>query len=142
MDMMASGVHRRAAGGIFGPALPFQEKTGLSDELYLVRLLNRLVRTPLSGLDEAVTDIIGASCAEIGADCGCLFRLSGKTLVATHQFTSPGKKQPTLDAAALFKACRQRFEAGETVRSPMPDSDKSFLAMPIHGPDGLSGPGM
>jgi len=113
----------------------------LSDELSLVRLLNRLVRTPLTGLDDAVTETIGASCREVGASCACLFRLSGQKPIAAHQYTSPGKTQPIIDAVALLKTHRAQLEAGETVRSPIDQEgfDRSFLALPVHGTNGLCG---
>lgn len=116
----------------------------MSDEVSLVRLLNQLVRTPLSGLDAAVTDTIGVLSRRIGASCACLFRLNDSGLSVTHLHRPAGIAAPELDPDALFSLHRAEFEAGNPVFAKLdgtagPDAGKRFVALPIHGPEGLCG---
>ena len=66
----------------------------MPDEISIVRMLNDLVRTPLSDLDQAVTRTIGDLATHIGAGWGVLFRLDGAILTATHRYTQPSLSDP------------------------------------------------
>lgn len=116
----------------------------MSDEISLVRMLNRLVRAALPELDHAVTETLQVVTSEIGASCACLFRIVEGNLSVSHRYTAPGKTEPTIDADALFTRYQAELAAGGAILIPGNDADpqaapSGFIAVPIRGPEGLAG---
>lgn len=116
----------------------------MSDEISLVRMLNRLVRAALPELDHAVTETLGVVTSEIGASCACLFRIVEGKLSVSHRYTAPGKIEPSIDADALFARYRADVSLGGAVFIPGKDTDPQsspagFVAVPVQGPEGLTG---
>jgi GAF domain-containing protein len=123
----------------------------LPDEISLVRLLNELVRTPLTDLDKAVSQAIGRLCTHIGAGWGSLFRLDGAYLITTHSYVAPGLPSLSCPPAYMLGAGRVVLEQNEPLLiadlavlpadSPLRAQvwAKSLLALPINGDTGLIG---
>ena len=114
-------------------------------------MLNELVRTPLSELDQAVTRMIGGLCTHIGAGWSALFRLDGQILAATHNFTRPDLPPLTCRADYALGAGRAVLERNQPLLIPdlsvLPaDSPlraepwaKALLAVPVNGDGRLIG---
>lgn len=116
----------------------------MSDEISLVRMLNRLVRAALPELDRAVTEALGFVTTEIGASCACLFRITDGKLLVSHRYTAPGRTEPKIDPEALLTRYRAELLVGGAVVIPGVDADPQaapagFVAVPIRGSEGLAG---
>ncbi len=123
----------------------------MPDEISLVRLLNELVRTPLTDLDKAVSQAIGRLCTHVGAGWGSLFRLDGAYLITTHSYVAPGLPSLSCPPAYMLGAGRVVLEQNEPLLiadlavlpadSPLRAQvwAKSLLALPINGETGLIG---
>lgn len=123
----------------------------MPEEISVVRMLNALVRTPLTELDGAVTDTIRKLANHAAAGWVCLFRLENEHLVATHKFTSPevdrlkcpsdyaiGNGRDVLERKKhllLSDICQ--LPADSPLR--LLDPARSLLALPIHDGDRLTG---
>ena len=123
----------------------------MPDEISIVRMLNELVRTPLSDLDQAVTRTIGDLASHIGAGWGALFRLEGAFLVATHRYTRPDLPVLSCPPEYAMGAGRAVLERNQPLLIPdlsvLPaDSPlraepwaKALLAVPVNGEGHLIG---
>jgi PAS domain S-box-containing protein len=123
----------------------------LPDEISLVRLLNELVRTPLTDLDQAVSEAIGRLCSHVGAGWGSLFRLDGAFLTATHSHVAPGLPSLHCPPAYMLGSGRTVLEQNQPLLlgdlALLPEDSplraqpwaRSLLALPINGDAGLIG---
>lgn len=113
----------------------------MSDEISLVRTLNRLVRSAPTDLDDAVHASLQSVSTELGASCACLFRISPDGLRISHQFSAAGKQPPSIDPDALFRQHRAELEAGHPVNAPIDAAhpDQTFIAIPVRAADRLGG---
>ena len=123
----------------------------MPDEISLVRLLNELVRTPLTDLDQAVSQAIGRLCTHVGAGWGSLFRLDGAFLTATHSHVAPGLPSLHCPPAYMLGSGRTVLEQNQPLLlgdlALLPEDSplraqpwaRSLLALPINGDAGLIG---
>ncbi len=123
----------------------------MPDEISVVRLLNELVRTPLSDLDTAVTRTIGDLAGHVGAGWGALFRLDGAILSPTHSYTHPDLPALPCQPDYVLGPGRAVLEANQPLliadlADLPPDSPlraqpwaKALLAVPVNGEGGLVG---
>ena len=123
----------------------------MPEEMTVVRMLNTLVRTPLTELDSAVTEMIGKMTDLAGAGWGCLFRLEKDQLVATHKFLTDGVDPLNCPLEYMIGKSRAILERKEHVllsdvrdlpaESPLRalEPARSLLALPIHDGERLAG---
>ncbi len=123
----------------------------MPDEISIVRMLNELVRTPVSDLDQAVTRMIGDLATHIDAGWSALFRLDGAILARTHHYTR--SDLPTLHCRPDYAlgAGRAVLERNRPLLIPdlsvLPEDSplraepwaKALLAVPVNGDGGLIG---
>ena len=123
----------------------------MPEEISVVRMLNMLLRTPLTELDGAVTDAIATLATHASAGWCSLFRLEDERLIPTHKFIEPGSIPLNCPADYMIGEGRKVLELREhvllkDVRDLPEDSPlrllepaRSLLALPIHDGDLLTG---
>lgn len=123
----------------------------MPEEMTVVRMLNTLVRTPLTELDSAVTEMIGKMSGLAGAGWACLFRLDNDQLVATHKFLSEGVDPLNCPPEYMLGKSRAILERKEHLLlsdvHDLPDDSplralapaRSLLALPILDDERLAG---
>ena len=138
--MIALGVRCLVSGSI-SPLPCLGWRIRLSDEVSLVRTLNRLVRTPLADLDRVVTETLADLSAQIGATCVCLLRILDGRLTVTHQCPPQANNDACADPDKLLSTYQRQLLAGKPVLATAGGDGLAmgFLALPIQAPEGLGG---
>lgn len=104
-----------------------RQEDGLPEEISVLRMLNELVKTPLQGLDQAVTRFIAQLAEVTGAGWACLYRMEDGHLHKRHSHVAAGLEPINCDPDRVVAPFLDALRANH----PVHVADRAAL-MPDH----------